>query len=147
MRSLEIFCEFGDRNVTVLPFLEESLLHGVPYLPRHVGNGLLLAGIIVLHAAVTEEVGVGVAHDVVKLVERAVGLLGVLSVVDCLVVPVLIERHEVVVVRQNLLFEREVFLVEHPVGEVLLVDEVVAVVAVALLVGKAWFSRQLLYLN
>ena len=103
----------------------------------HIWNSLLLAGIVVFYTAVAEEVGKRIAHDVVKFVQRTVCLLCILCIVDCLVVPVLVESHEVAVTRQNLLLQGKMFFIEHPVGKILFVDKVVAIVAVTLFVGKS----------
>ncbi len=103
----------------------------------HIWNGLLLAGIVVFYTAVAEEVGKRIAHDVVKFVQRTVCLLRILCIVDSLIMPVLVESHEVVVTRQNLLLQSEMLFVEHPVSEILFIDKVVAIVAVTLFVGKS----------
>ena len=103
----------------------------------HIWNSLLLAGIVVFYTAVAEEVGKRIAHDVVKLVQRTVCLLCILCIVDSLIMPVLVESHEVVVTRQNLLLQSEMLFVEHPVSEILFIDKVVAIVAVTLFVGKS----------
>ena len=103
----------------------------------HIWNSLLLAGIVVFYTAVAEEVGKRIAHDVVKFVQRTVCLLRILCIVDSLIMPVLVESHEVVVTRQNLLLQSEMLFVEHPVSEILFIDKVVAIVAVTLFVGKS----------
>ena len=103
----------------------------------HIWNSLLLAGIVVFYTAVAEEVGKRIAHDVVKFVQRTVCLLCILCIVDSLIMPVLVESHEVVVTRQNLLLQSEMLFVEHPVSEILFIDKVVAIVAVTLFVGKS----------
>ena len=103
----------------------------------HIWNSLLLAGIVVFYTAVAEEVGKRIAHDVVKFVQRTVCLLCILCIVDSLIMPVLVESHEVVVTRQNLLLQSEMLFVEHPVGKILFIDKVVAIVAVTLFVGKS----------
>ena len=103
----------------------------------HIWNSLLLAGIVVFYTAVAEEVGKRIAHDVVKFVQRTVCLLRILCIVDSLIMPVLVESHEVVVTRQNLLLQSEMLFVEHPVSEILFIDKVVSIVAVTLFVGKS----------
>ena len=103
----------------------------------HIWNCLLLAGIVVFYAAVAEEVGKRIAHDVVKFVQRTVCLLCILCIVDCLVVPVLVESHEVAVTRQNLLLQGEMFFIKHPVGKILFIDKVVAIIAVTLFISKS----------
>ena len=103
----------------------------------HIWNCLLLASIVVFYAAVAEEVGKRIAHDVVKFVQRTVCLLCILCIVDCLVVPVLVESHEVAVTRQNLLLQGEMFFIKHPVGKILFIDKVVAIIAVTLFISKS----------
>ena len=131
------FLKFHYRHVANLPAFEETGLDGVAYLLGHVGDGALLACVERLDAFLAEVVGIELSHDVVELVERAVGLLGLLGVCNGLVVPVVVERRVVGIALKHLLLERQVLGVYHPFGLLVGVEICLAVIFVALFVDES----------
>ena len=103
----------------------------------HFGDGALLAGKESFHSFLTEMLHVELAHDVIQLVQRAIRLLGLFSIGDGLVVPIVVERGIISIRLQHLHVQRQVGVIQHPMGQVIFVQIFLAIVLVLLLVDKS----------
>ena len=128
------FDQLHDRNIASFPLLIEFVLNDTADLFGHLRYSLLFIFKEIIHTFLTELLCIEVGHDIIQLIKWIICHFSFTCIVNCLIMPIIVESWIISVRRQYFALQGQVLLIQHPLAQVGIIEIFLTIILISFLI-------------